>query len=102
LFTLVVIDLAAFCNNVEDDEVNVSCCPINEVAPVSLAVKESSLILASILLDRSPTQDDNTAELFVVNRPFMIAVLSSGVCLGSGGFGGPEGFAATFFLGGIL
>lgn len=67
-----------------------------------LAVSDNSLIRASMLLDRSPTQADKAAELFVVNRPLIMAVLSSGVCLGSGGLGGPEGLAATFFFGGIV
>ncbi len=67
-----------------------------------LAVSDNSLIRASMLLDRSPTQADKAAELLVVNRPLIIAVLSSGVCLGSGGLGGPEGLAATFFFGGIV
>lgn len=67
-----------------------------------LAVSDNSFIRASMLLDRSPTQADNAAELFVVSRPLIMAVLSSGVCLGSGGLGGPEGLAATFFLGGMV
>lgn len=67
-----------------------------------LAVSDNSFIRASMLLDRSPTQADKAAELFVVNRPLIMAVLSSGVCLGSGGLGGPEGLAATFFFGGIV